>query len=92
MAHDYSALFRRAIDVWGERPQVLMLAEEASELAVAALHFLRGRPGSIDGLAEEIADVEIMCAQIRTIVGDEWVDKHRRLKLERLRGRLEGRD
>lgn len=86
-------LYKRALEKWGYEPQILMLAEEASELATAALHHIRGE--GLDKVAEEIADTLIMIEQLYVHSGNEfWADVlgFRAAKLERLRERLdEGR-
>lgn len=85
-------LYRRAVKQWGIVPQYLQLTEEMAELTVKVHHLIRGRiqdPKHDEGLAEEIADVEICLEQFRDILG--WnlpVDKWRELKLKRLEERL----
>lgn len=78
---------QRAIDTWGQEQQLRQLQEECGEVIAATNRYLRGT-GSVDSLAEEIADVEIMCEQARLIVGSERVAHFRRLKLARLEDRL----
>ena len=83
-------LYKQALERWGHQFQVLILAEEASELATAAIHHLRG--DSLEKVAEEIADVLIMIEQMYVHDGpDFWADvlEFRAEKLERLRKRLE---
>ena len=81
-------LYKQAIDVWGKAAQIGMAMEECNELA-AQLHrvFFRGRGKPAD-VASEIADVEIMCAQLRLIVGNELVDLEKLGKIARLQQRL----
>lgn len=79
------AVLCAAVKLWGRTAQIHMLAEECSELAVEALHDARGRPS---GIAEEIADVEIMCAQARVIFGDKMIDAFKVVKLQRLADRI----
>lgn len=81
-------LFRAALAKWGEGPQLMMVIEEALELALAVARKSRGR-GTVDDLAEECADVEIMLGQVRSMIGDRIVDKYKRDKLDRLRRRVE---
>lgn len=80
-------LYKRALQAWGPENQRGMLAEECSELAVAVSHFKRGRI-EVDGLCEEIADVEIMIGQMRIMYGS-IVDRIKNNKLSRLEKRLE---
>lgn len=76
--------------MWGAESQVRMFQEECAEAVVAVNHLERGRV-SPEVLAEEVADVEIMAAQMRVILGDEAVDAIKTQKLARLRERLEGK-
>jgi NTP pyrophosphatase (non-canonical NTP hydrolase) len=82
---------RMAIEKYGEESQILMLAEEASELAVAAHHYVRGREFGLAEIVEEIADVEIMIEQAKIIVPSlrEIVEDVKVQKIERLKKMLE---
>lgn len=80
---------RGAIDAWGQAAQVGVAVEELAELAAACQRFFgRGR-GTVDDVAEEIADVEIVCCQLRALVGGRLVDRFKAMKVRRLRARLE---
>jgi hypothetical protein len=81
------SLYQRAIATWGSEPQLRQLQEECGEVVAAVNRHLRGT-GSTDSLAEEIADVEIMCEQARLIVGPARIEHFRKLKLARLEDRL----
>jgi len=90
------ALFRRAECAWGINAQYQMLVEEATELALATLKFMRhsGSGTTTIDLIDEMADVEIMIAQVRELHdGDNWlgkaVDERIVYKLIRLANRLE---
>jgi hypothetical protein len=65
-AHE-KELFFKSMEKWGYASQILMLAEESSELSVACLHSLRAKKEKARNseLAEEIADVEFMIAEIK---------------------------
>jgi NTP pyrophosphatase (non-canonical NTP hydrolase) len=79
------ALFERALLRWGATAQVNTAMEEMGEcIAAMNQYFFRGKI-SASMMASEIADVEIMCEQLRLIVGDGIVDKKRAYKLRRLR-------
>jgi len=84
---------RMAIRYYGTKAQAGQTMEECGELIVALhKHFFRSNGGASDSLAGEIADVEIMCLQIRMILEEQGfggkVDEARTFKLERLRKRL----
>jgi len=78
-------LYEMAIKEWGVSAQMLMAIEECSELTNAIRGIIRGRKANV---AEEIADVEIMCAQLRLMFGSYAVEREKTKKLARLRQRL----
>jgi len=82
-------IFARAWARWHEL-QFDMVMEECAELIQAVVKFRRGITGSLEHLAEETADVELMCEQLRAMGNgfDELVDKHKVAKLARLGERL----
>ena len=77
-------LLRNALETWGEGMQMRQLQEECGELVAAVNQYGRGRI-CVEDLAEEIADVEIMCAQIGMCLGGAFVDQAMNRKLARLR-------
>lgn len=61
-------VYEKSIEKWGIEAQMAMVAEEAAELAVAAMHMNRhskNRTVSWQNFAEEIADVEFMIAEMK---------------------------
>lgn len=82
-------IFRRAIDTWGTQSQIDMAIEECGEL-LTALHKLRRNTTThqIDDVEDEIADVEIMMAQMRLIFNPERIDKRKNHKMLRLLARI----
>lgn len=58
-----------ACELWGDKAQVLMMVEEASELSVACLHSIRARAGSAEEVTEELADVLIVAMQLYKLAG-----------------------
>lgn len=84
---------QRAIDVFGADGQVYMAIEECSELVDALMKYRRGRIG-VNDVVTEIADVQIMCAQLEIIFGgsSKIVEMERARKMDRLRGRIEKHD
>lgn len=85
------ALYSEAIERFGAELQMRMVQEECAELIAAINQFTRGRLGIL-ALAEEVADVEIMCGQMRLIVGHGAVEEVKKSKLERLAERVRGTD
>lgn len=63
--------------------------EELLELGLAIHHFQDSKT-DLKGIATKIADVEIMCAQLRVIIGEEIVNAEKAIKLSRLRGLVAG--
>lgn len=76
-------IYQQAIDKFGVPSQVDMLIEEMAELTQALLKWRRGKD-DMDNVHEEIVDVEIMLAQIKTGLSEEKLNKYRTEKLERL--------
>ena len=79
---------RMALDTWGPVDQTVVANEELAELQQALCKSLRGCDNK-DNIAEEIADVRIMLAQM-TMLHDcaELVRSWQNKKLARLLGRL----
>ena len=81
-----NVLYVQALHLWGIKMQLLILIEECAELSHACSKKIRDIEAPISKIAEEIADVEIMCEQIKVIwslrhrVGKMKEDKLRRLK------------
>ncbi len=77
------------MDKWGVDAQLNVAIEELSELIKEICKDKRGF-GVPKQIAEEVADVEIMCEQLRFIYGlDDAVDEWKDYKLKRLEKRLE---
>ena len=82
-------LYQKVTDKWGVDAQLTVAIEELSELIKEICKDKRGF-GVSERIAEEIADVEIMCEQLRFIYGlDDRVDEWKDYKLKRLKKRLE---
>lgn len=87
IAIEESDVCRRAILQYGMSRQICKAAEECAELAAAiSRHF--ATEGSTAEVISEIADVEIMCVQLRMIFGADLIDTARAEKVARLHGRL----
>lgn len=85
----YQETFEKAIDTYGPELQIIVATEEMSELTKELCKRLRGKD-NIDAIAEEIADVEIMLAQLQIIFDCSGkVHSYRAAKITRLQERLE---
>lgn len=73
---------------YGHSAQICTAMEEMGELIAALNRYFFRQRGDIGDVVEEIADVEIMLAQLRLIVGTEQVAEIKLAKLERLAKRL----
>ena len=83
-------IYKKAIEKWGEPSQLLMVMEELAELIQAISHLLRGRNYAESEVIEELADVEVMCEQLRVIIDkNDKIDKIKEEKLARLAEMLE---
>jgi NTP pyrophosphatase (non-canonical NTP hydrolase) len=80
-------IFKAAIEKFGEKNQQDMCIEECAEL-IQAINKWRRKPCAFTfhNLLEEIADVEIMLAQLKLIIdADMVIDLHKKQKIERLK-------
>ncbi len=87
---EQQAVIEQAADTYGRLPQMDMAMEECAEL-IQAVAKVKRRPGSItfNNLYEEMADVEIMIAQLKYLFAcDAEVEKKKQFKLRRLNERL----
>lgn len=85
------ALFKKTIAKWGERSQMEMAQEEATELALAIRKFIRKQTvHTFKNMAEEIADVEIMIEQIKIMEPDIVleIENFKAAKISRLEVRV----
>jgi NTP pyrophosphatase (non-canonical NTP hydrolase) len=82
------SLYEETLQVWGIKEQIHKFSEELGELLVA-MHHWYDEKATKEELADEIADVEIVCGQLRYLVGFKLVDKIKEDKLRRLRGRVD---
>ncbi|MBC8589348.1 hypothetical protein H8707_14105 [Tissierellaceae bacterium BX21] len=81
-------IYKRALDKWGTELQIVMVFEEVAELQKELSKCLRGKDNRLE-IAEEIADVEIMLAQMKILFGiHEAVERHKEYKIKRLEERL----
>ncbi len=82
-------IFKSAVHWWGKEAQTDMMIEEMAELTKAILNERRGRDHNI---AEEMADVRIMLAQMEIIFQNAGeVEQRFREKIARLDQRLQER-
>lgn len=77
-------LYKQVCDKYGADAQLNVAIEELSELIKEICKHKRGQD-NLDAIAEELADVEIMCEQLRFIFGFEYrVDEWKKFKINRL--------
>ena len=86
--HEREKVYREAIEVNGSTAQQIVALEELSEAQKEICKLLRSQ-GSLDHLAEEVADATIVLEQVRLIHGiNDQVNKKMDEKVERLRRNL----
>ena len=85
---DRKALYREAINKWGELPQVNMVYEETGEMITSLARYMRGRDTAADVITE-LADVSIMIEQMALMFGYEAYEAEKNRKLERLRDKVQ---
>ena len=87
------AVMQTALDKWGLAAQVGQTVEECAELIVALQKHINrtSSPETVENILDEIADVEMMLAQLRLAFGldDEKLRKRIEHKFERLREYLD---
>lgn len=82
-------IYEKAVNKFGKTPQLIMAMEEMSELIQGLSKDIRGKRNE-DNISEEIADVEIMLAQLKIIYqNDVEVEKWKTDKLFRLQAKIE---
>lgn len=82
---NHAAILEKAIKTYGAESQVNMAIEECAELINALEKYRRGRIGGLEVITE-IADVQIMCAQLEMIFGS--AENERDFKIRRLNERM----
>lgn len=87
--NEIEEIYKRAIETYGKDAQLKMAIEEMAEITQAICKNFRGND-NIENIIEEIADVEIMLAQLKLIYGIEQykVDMYKGLKHFKLEKRL----
>lgn len=80
-------IYQKSVNHYGKIPQLRKTQEECGELVAAIGQWLDSRI-NLKELATEVADVEIMCKQIRVIIGDDVVDSEKMQKILRLDNRI----
>lgn len=78
-------ILEEAIKTYGVESQVNMAIEECAELINALEKYRRGRIGGL-AVITEIADVQIMCAQLEIIFGSAEIERD--FKIRRLYDRM----
>jgi len=85
-------IYKQAWGRWGATSQLVVAMEECAELIQSLSKIIRNETTeNLLSAAEEIADVEIMIEQMKLIYIplDREVNEQKKLKLERLKNRLE---
>ena len=89
-ANDTQRIYESALNKWGKENQTRMMFEEMAELQKELCKEARGEDNK-DAIAEEIADVKIMLAQMMILHNcKDMVEMQMKRKLQRLKERLEG--
>lgn len=89
---DAKKIYRDALDKFGADMQALVCIEEMSELQKELCKQTRGKGHRLH-IAEEIADVQIMLAQMIMLYDlEDFVNEWRAYKLERLENLVDSAD
>lgn len=83
-------VYHEALETYGEEKQIKKAVQELTELLLAISYYPEEKCG-LDALVDEIADVTIMCEQLRMIYGisDEEVCDRMDYKIQRLVERIQ---
>ena len=85
---DEIKVMQAALDQWGLAAQVGQTVEECAELIVALQKHINRTPSpeTLENIIDEIADVEMMLAQMRLVLGinDDTFRKRIEYKFEKL--------
>lgn len=76
-------IYEKAKQKWGFEGQRVVLMEECAELIAAMAQFINGKRLQ-EAVIEEIADVEIMCAQMRLYFNPHMIESIKQGKIKRL--------
>ena len=91
MTPEQNKTLYRAIKTYGDEHQTLMLLEEMSELQKELLKNANRKKDNTKDIASEVADVEILLAQIKMIHGiEKEVEDQKDFKIDRLKTYIEG--
>ena len=90
MNNEELKIIEKAVDTFGNLPQIFVSIEEMGELIQALSKNFRGKD-NIDNIAEEITDVEIMLNQLKYMFKvNDLCDQYKKEKLEKLNKRISG--
>lgn len=81
---EYEDLYVATLNKWGEEAQYDQAVEECAELITALKHLKRGRIQP-EQVADELADVALMVAQLSYMLGVEKVQTAIENKVEKLK-------
>jgi NTP pyrophosphatase (non-canonical NTP hydrolase) len=81
-------IFQKAIRVWGEESQTQMAIGEIGEFLTTFGRLAQKRCSKED-VIDEIADVIIMMTQMALIQGEDAVKERIKVKIAKIKGRLE---
>lgn len=78
-------LYMKTIYKFGVTNQIDKAIEECLELVQTLIKFKQNRMNNVE---EEVADVEIMCEQLRMLFNEEMINAFKAQKLDRLEKRV----
>ncbi|STQ75517.1 hypothetical protein [Grimontia hollisae] len=85
-------VYRHALEHWGAAAQVSMAMGEYGELIAELNRLFTQNKSTVEAVASEVADVEIMMSQLRLVVGSDIVESIKQEKLARLKAILDGEE
>jgi len=85
---EYEEIYLATMAKWGEEAQYDQAVEECAELITALKHLKRGRI-EVEQVADELADVALMVAQLSFMIGAEKVEAAIDQKIKKLKNLLQ---
>ena len=84
----YTDIYRRTIEKWGEQAQLDQAVEESAELIATLKHYARGKVGR-DAVILELADVYLMVGQLIYMFGEKELEEAVEKKIAKLESLLQ---
>ena len=72
--NQYTEIYQKTLELWGEKGQYDQAIEECAELIVILKHYIRGKADAAS-VIDELADVYLMLGQLIYMFGEQSVQE-----------------